>query len=67
LDPIEDEEFILEINQLIISDIKEHRKQSKANSGIEQLENCIRKTIRKMFKQEINRSPNIIVNIEKIN
>jgi ribonuclease J len=66
LDPIEDSDFISEIKQGIIDAVADQRKQSKSGLSTDQIESCVAKTLRRMIKHEINKSPNIIVNLEEI-
>ncbi len=66
LDPIEDSDFISQIKQEIIDAVADQRKQSKSGLTIDQIESCVAKTLRRMIKHEINKSPNIIVNLEEI-
>lgn len=66
LDPIEDSDFISEIKQGIIDAVADQRKQSKSGLTTDQIESCVAKTLRRMIKHEINKSPNIIVNLEEI-
>ena len=66
LDPIEDSDFISQIKQEIIDAVADQRKQSKSGLTTDQIESCVAKTLRRMIKHEINKSPNIIVNLEEI-
>ena len=65
-DHIEDKDYISEIKNVIINDIKVQQKQNKGLFSTDQVEACVRKTLRRMIKQEINKSPNIIINIELV-
>ncbi|MGX6960563.1 MAG: ribonuclease J [Rickettsia endosymbiont of Pentastiridius leporinus] len=66
LDPNEDIPLINIIKNDIIELIDIQSKQAKKALSNEQIEEAVRSAIRKTLKQEINKSPVIIVNIEKI-
>ncbi|HJD56141.1 MAG TPA: ribonuclease J [Rickettsia endosymbiont of Pyrocoelia pectoralis] len=66
LDPKEDIQLINIIKSDIIELIDIQNKQAKKVLSNEQIEEAIRSAIRKTLKQEINKSPVIIVNIEKV-
>ena len=42
------------------------RKQSKGNLTLENIDSCVRRALRRGIKQEINKTPIIIVNIEEL-
>lgn len=64
LDPDDDAQLINMIKDDIVETIKIQRK-SKGSILNEQIENALRSAIRKTLKHEINKSPIIIVNVEK--
>ncbi|MDC0864410.1 ribonuclease J [Rickettsiaceae bacterium] len=66
LDHIEDGELIDSIKEEVQIALKGQRKSAKNSLGIDQIESCVKKTVRKTIKQETNKSPVIIVNIEEI-
>ncbi|HJD66373.1 MAG TPA: ribonuclease J [Rickettsia endosymbiont of Bembidion nr. Transversale] len=65
LDANEDMQLINIIKNDIAELIKTQQSQAKKALSREQIEEKIKSTIRKTLKQEINKSPAIIVNIEK--
>ncbi|WP_395476725.1 ribonuclease J [Rickettsia endosymbiont of Pantilius tunicatus] len=65
LDANEDMQLINIIKNDIAELIKTQQSQTKKVLSNEQIEERIKSTIRKTLKQEINKSPAIIVNIEK--
>lgn len=65
LDANEDMQLINIIKNDIAELIKTQQSQAKKVFSNEQIEERIKSTIRKTLKQEINKSPAIIVNIEK--
>lgn len=65
LDANEDMQLINIIKNDIAELIKTQQNQAKKALSNEQIEERIKSTIRKTLKQEINKSPAIIVNIEK--
>lgn len=67
LDPNEDMQLINIIKNDIIELIKMQQSQAKKALSNEQIEEGIRGLIRKTLKQEINKTPVIMVNIEKTN
>ena len=66
LDPVEDSEFIVQIKKEIVSTLAEQRKQSRGTFSTDQIQSSVSKTIRRLINQEINKSPNVIVNIEEL-
>lgn len=66
LDPIEDGDYVIEMKQEIVNTLSKQRKDSKAGLSIEQIESCVVKTCKRMIKEEVNKTPNIIVNIEEV-
>ena len=66
LDPNEDIKLINLIKNNIVELIKIQNKQAKKVLPDEQVIEAIKGTIRKTLKQEINKSPMIIVNVERI-
>lgn len=64
LDPDDDAQLINMIKDDITETIEIQRK-SKGSILNEQIENAVRSAIRKTLKHEINKSPIIIVNVEK--
>ncbi|RTK92180.1 MAG: ribonuclease J [Rickettsiales bacterium] len=66
LDDVEDDGLINEIKQQIIDALAQQRGQIKNTVSTDQLEACIKKTLKRVIKQEINKTPTIIVNIEFI-
>ncbi|MFY9589922.1 ribonuclease J [Rickettsia endosymbiont of Halotydeus destructor] len=66
LDPKEDIKLINLIKDDIVKLIETQNKQVKRILSLEQIEEAIKSTIRKTLKQEVNKSPVISVNIEKI-
>jgi ribonuclease J len=65
-DHIEDGELILSIKREIADVLTEQRKSSKGSMSNDQIEACVRKTLRRAIKNEVNKTPIIIVNIEEI-
>lgn len=65
-DHIEDREFIDQIKQSIIDELTEQRKNSKSHLSIDQIEACAKKTARKRIKSELNKTPQLIINIAKL-
>ncbi len=66
LDYIEDDGLINEMKQEIVDALTEQRKTIKNILSADQLEGCIKKTLKRVIKNEINKTPTIIVNIEFI-
>lgn len=66
LDPKEDEAFIDSIKQEIIDALELKRKQSKNILLIDQIDECVKGAIRRILKNEINKSPAIIVNVGEV-
>lgn len=66
LDPKEDEDLLDSIRQEVIEKLDEQRKKSKGLFLLDQIEECVRLTIRRILKTEINKSPFIIVNIGEV-
>lgn len=64
LDPDDDAQLVNMIKDDIVETIEIQRK-SKGSILNEQIENAVRSAIRKTLKHEINKSPIIIVNVEK--
>lgn len=67
LDQKEDEELHDAIVQEVIEAVHNQRKQSKGMLGLDQIAECAKSTIRKILKNEINKSPIIIVNMGEVN
>lgn len=67
LDPKEDEDLLDSIKQEVIEKLDEQRKKSKGLFLLDQIEECVRLTIKRIIKTEINKSPFIIVNIGEVN
>lgn len=67
LDPDEDSQLITTIKGELFESLQIQKNSIKGNISDKQLENLVRSTIRQILKNEINKSPIIIVNIEKIN
>jgi len=65
LDSDDDAQLINIIRNDITEVVMLQKKSSKGGVVIEQIENKVKSTIRKLLKHEINKSPIIIVNIEK--
>lgn len=66
LDPIEDIDVIEELKDSVALALSDQRKQSKGNLTLESIDSCARRALRRGIKQEINKTPVIIVNIEEI-
>ncbi len=66
LDPVEDGDLILSMKQEIIEALSDQRKNSKGRLINDQIYSCVKRTIRRIIKSEINKKPIIIVNIEEI-
>ncbi len=66
LDYKQDEEFVYSIVQEVIEAIELRRKQSKAPLLVDEISDCVKKTIRGILKHEINKSPLILVNIGEV-
>lgn len=66
LDPEEDAQLINIIKNDIAEVLEIQRNSVKAHIPEDQIENVIRSSLRKTLKNEINKSPIIIVNIEKV-
>lgn len=66
LDPKEDEDFLDSIRQEVIEAMDQLRKKSKGTLFIDQIEECVRGTIKRIIKTEINKTPFIIVNIGEV-
>ena len=67
LDPAEDAQLISIIKNDLTESLQSQKNTIKGNISHEQLENVVRSSIRRTLKNEINKNPIIIVNIEKIN
>jgi len=65
-DPIEDIGVIEELKDSITQALNDQRKQSKGNLTIENIDSCARRTLKRVIKQEVNKTPVIIVNIEEL-
>lgn len=66
LDPIEDIDVIDELKDAVALALSDQRKQSKGNLTLENVDSCVRRALRRGIKQEINKTPVIIVNIEEL-
>lgn len=66
LDPIEDIDVIDELKDAVALALSDQRKQSKGNLTLENIDSCVRRALRRGIKQEINKTPIIIVNIEEL-
>jgi len=66
LDHIEDGEIIDHLKKDIVAALQDQRKQSKGVLINDQIDSCIRKVLRRGIKQETNKSPVIIINIEEV-
>lgn len=64
VDRVEDEDFISDVKEEITRNIKEQHKASKGNLSSDDIDSAVRKTLRRMIKNEINKAPAINVNIE---
>lgn len=65
-DYIEDGELISAIKREIADVLNDQRKASKGSLSNDQIESCVRKTLRRSIKNEVNKLPIIIVNIEEL-
>ena len=66
LDPVEDGDLLLEIKDEITKALKDQRKATKGNLILDQVDACVRKVIRRILRNEINKSPMILVNVEEV-
>lgn len=66
LDPIEDVDVIDDLKDSVALALSDQRKQSKGNLTIENIDSCVRRALRRGIKQEINKTPAIVVNIEEL-
>ena len=66
LDLIEDIDVIEELRDSITIALNDQRKQSKSNLTIENIDSCAKRALKRGIKQEINKTPVIIVNIEEL-
>ena len=66
LDPIEDVDVIDELKDAVALALNDQRKQSKGNFTLENIDSCARRALRRGIKQEINKTPAIIINIEEL-
>lgn len=65
-DSIEDIDVIEELKDSIALALNDQRKQSKGNLTIENIDSCARRALKRLIKQEVNKTPVIIVNIEEL-
>lgn len=65
-DHIEDIDVIEELKNSIATALNDQRKQSKGNLTIENIDSCARRALKRIIKQEVNKTPVIIVNIEEL-
>jgi ribonuclease J len=65
-DPIEDLEFVGSMETSIALAIDEQRKYDKGNLTADSIDACVKKTLRRLVKQEIGKTPVIIVNIKEV-
>ena len=66
LDPIEDIDVIDELKGSVALALSDQRKKIKSNLTLENVDSCIRRALRRGIKQEVNKTPIIIVNIEEL-
>ena len=66
LDPKDDEDFLNSITREVAETLHKQRKQSKGRLLIDEIQECAKSAIRRILKNEINKSPIIIVNIGEI-
>ncbi len=66
LDPVEDIDVIDELKDAVALALSDQRRQSKGNLTLENIDSCVRRALRRGIKQEINKTPIIIVNIEEL-
>ncbi len=66
LDPVEDGDLLLEIKGEITKALNDQRKATKGNLVLDQIDACVRKVIRRILRNEINKSPMILVNVEEV-
>jgi ribonuclease J len=66
LDYVEDRDVIDELKTLVADALRDQRKKSKTNLSVDHIDSCTRRALRRGIKQEINKTPMIIVNIEEI-
>ena len=66
MDYIEDKEFITEMKNNIALEIKELYKKTKGRLDLDKIEQSTKKIARRIIREEINKSPNIIVNVRSI-
>ena len=67
LDATDDAQLIDIIKSEVAESLSAQRANSKGSITNEQLENVVRSALRRSLKQEINKSPIIIVNIQRLN
>lgn len=66
LDHVEDREVIDELKNSVAEALRDQRKQSKSNLTLDHIDSCTRRALRRGIKQEVNKTPIIIVNFEEI-
>lgn len=66
LDHIEDGELIILIKNEIVKALKDQRKASKGVLIHDQIDACVRKALRRIIKNETNKTPVILVNIREV-
>ncbi len=66
LDHVEDREVIDELKNSVAEALRDQRKQSKSNLTLDHIDSCTRRALRHGIKQEVNKTPIIIVNFEEI-
>jgi ribonuclease J len=66
LDHVEDRDVIDELKKLVSDALRDQRKKSKTNLSLDHIDSCTRRALRRGIKQEINKTPIIIVNVEEI-
>ncbi|PCJ25951.1 MAG: RNase J family beta-CASP ribonuclease [Rickettsiales bacterium] len=66
LDHIEDAELISILKDEIIKGLKDQRKKNRGVLLVDQIESCIKTSLRRAIKHEVKKSPIIIVNLEEI-
>lgn len=65
-DAIEDGEIIEEIKKDLTAALQDQRKSLKGQLSADKIEGCVRKILRKSIKNEVNKTPIIIVNLEEL-
>lgn len=65
-DPVEDIDIINQLKHLVIQSLDNQRKHSPDNLTLENIELCVKRTLRRAIKKEVNKNTVIIINIESL-